>query len=403
MGVKVREKDKGSGVWWVFVNQDGRRRAHRVGDKKAANSVASELRHRIGAGEFRLITRGRSFEALAKEWLVQMPALRGIRLSTQENYRSFTTRHLLPYFGRLTVDSITAETITGFITAKLAPNGSAEGKLARPSLRTGLVVLRLILQKAVRARELDRNPMDELDRLPQQEAEQSVDPFTTEELGALVAAAQAIDPTAGALFRLWAQTGLRAGELSGLQWGDLDLERGTLTVQRTFSRGRLGPTKTGRWRTVSMLHPVADPVADWRPGATPESRSILTALRRLPVRPLDPAAFLFGANGAPITSGVLHRLWSRVVAKARVRYRVAEQLRHSFASTMLSRNAPLLYVQEAGGWRTASVMLRVYSRWMPGVDFTRAGNVAQPHPAATPAQPELEGQEERIALSHSRH
>jgi hypothetical protein len=32
---------------------------------------------------------------------------------------------------------------------------------------------------------------------------------------------------------------------------------------------------------------------------------------------------------------------------------------------MLSRNAPLLYVQQQGGWRSASVLLRVYARWMP--------------------------------------
>lgn len=44
---------------------------------------------------------------------------------------------------------------------------------------------------------------------------------------------------------------------------------------------------------------------------------------------------------------------------------VAAMLRHSFASTMLSRNAPLLYVQQQGGWRSAAVLLRVYARRMP--------------------------------------
>ncbi|PYN02525.1 MAG: hypothetical protein DME07_09805 [Candidatus Rokuibacteriota bacterium] len=41
-------------------------------------------------------------------------------------------------------------------------------------------------------------------------------------------------------------------------------------------------------------------------------------------------------------------------------HRSPEQLRHTFASTMLSRNAPLLYVQQQGGWRSASVLLRDY-------------------------------------------
>lgn len=61
----------------------------------------------------------------------------------------------------------------------------------------------------------------------------------------------------------------------------------------------------------------------------------------------------------------LHRKWRRVLAAGRVRYRAPEQLRHTFASTLLSRNAPLLYVQQQGGWRSAGVLLRVYARWMP--------------------------------------
>jgi integrase len=52
------------------------------------------------------------------------------------------------------------------------------------------------------------------------------------------------------------------------------------------------------------------------------------------------------------------------LAKARVRYRPAEQIRHTVASTLLSRGAPLLYARTVGGWRSANVLLRVYARWM---------------------------------------
>ncbi len=36
MGVQVREKDKGSGVYWIFINHHGQRKAKRVGDEKTA-------------------------------------------------------------------------------------------------------------------------------------------------------------------------------------------------------------------------------------------------------------------------------------------------------------------------------------------------------------------------------
>ena len=51
--------------------------------------------------------------------------------------------------------------------------------------------------------------------------------------------------------------------------------------------------------------------------------------------------------------------------RAGVRYRVPEMLRHTFASTLLSRNAPLLYVQKQGVWTSAAVVLHYYSAWMP--------------------------------------
>src|SRR5438132_1312811 len=59
------------------------------------------------------------------------------------------------------------------------------------------------------------------------------------------------------------------------------------------------------------------------------------------------------------------------------------QLRHTLASAMLSRNAPLLYVQQQDGWRRAAVLLRVYARWIP-LDFE---SVLAQQATATQAQP----------------
>lgn len=101
---------------------------------------------------------------------------------------------------------------------------------------------------------------------------------------------------------------------------------------------------------------MADETSDWRPGATEMARSIVRGIRQLTLRPLDdPEAFMFERARVPLSSMELHRRWRRVLQAAKVRYREPEQLRHTFASTLLSRNAPLLYVQGQGGWRSASV------------------------------------------------
>jgi integrase len=321
------------------------------------------------------------FRDVAEDWLGRYPLLNTLRTSTQENHRSFTEHHLVPFFGTMPVTAIRTATVEDFITLKLSPEGSLRfpGKpLSMPSLRTGLMALRLILQHAVIRRHIEANPMDMLRLKRRREVEdtEGIDPFTPAELQGIMAAAERQGQDLPALIQLWAQTGARAGEVCGLQWHDLDLERGTLLIRRTWSRGRIGPTKTGLSRTVALTHPVLDETLDWRPSATSGSQTILTRLRQLSVRPMDPEAFVFGVT-RPLPSWQLHREWRRVLALARVRYRPPEQLRHTFASTMLSRNAPLLYVQKQGGWRSAAVLLRVYARWMPQEHPT----APQEHPA----------------------
>jgi integrase len=98
MGVRVREKQRGSGVWWVFIKHHGKRTSKRVGDKRPAERVASEIRRQLAAGDFHLPTTGPAFRDVAAEWLERYPLVNALRQSTLENHRSFTDQHLVPYF-----------------------------------------------------------------------------------------------------------------------------------------------------------------------------------------------------------------------------------------------------------------------------------------------------------------
>lgn len=395
MGVKVRER---KGAWWLFVDHQGRRKARRVGvgkaGKKSAEQAAIQIQAKLAQGDASVLSPkpdrqvpATTFATLADEWLEKYPAVHAVAASTMENYRSFTRQHLVPFFGEMAVSAITADTIEDFIAAKRGSGGSVRftGKsLSDGSLRTGLLTLRLILQRAVRVKLIAGNPAKEVEWRGTPRIAQ-VDPFSGRELRQILTTAERLNADLATMLRLWAQSGMRAGEVCGLKWGDLDLERGAALVQRTWSRQRLGPTKTRQTRLVSFLHPVAgEDTAEWRPGATDGAWRALECLSGTKVRSLNPEAFVFGHGDRPMGSMELHRAWRRVLTAAKVRYRSPEQLRHTFASTMLSRNAPLLYVQQQGGWRSASVLLRVYARWMP----QEASLGAQGQPSATQPQPE---------------
>ena len=112
-------------------------------------------------------------------------------------------------------------------------------------------------------------------------------------------------------------------------------------------RSTTTPSAKTSTSTPSLVRPGrggsgAGDAAEWRPGATAAARVVLHGLRRLAVRSLEPEAFVFHRGGRPLSSMEVHRAWKRVLLAAQVRHRMPEQLRHTFASTMLSRNAPLL-------------------------------------------------------------
>ena len=54
-----------------------------------------------------------------------------------------------------------------------------------------------------------------------------------------------------ALWRLALMTGMRRGELLGLKWQDIDLDKGTLSVRRTLSRGKGGTWELGAPKTAA--------------------------------------------------------------------------------------------------------------------------------------------------------
>jgi integrase len=250
------------------------------------------------------------------------------------------------------------------------------------TLRAILLPLRLILQYAVRCRYIPANPIHEVEWKPERHHE-TVDPFTPVELRAILAAARELDGDLAVMLEVWMRTGARAGEVMGLQNHDIDPRAGTVLIRRTWTRYRLGPTKTGRERAVSFLHPVCEDTSEWRPQGN--GHALLAKLR---VRSTDPASFVFIRNGQPWGSKTLNIAWRRVLTKARVRYRPPEQLRHTFASMLLSRNAPLLYVQRCGGWRSASVLLGVYAQWMPqdGAQASAVGSTVAVNAAPGPTQ-----------------
>ena len=124
MAVKVRQW---KGAWWLDIVYHRQRKRKRVGvgpaGKKAAELAAIKIQARLAEGDTVPLApappSAPTFASIAEEWLRRYPALHAIRPGTLDNYRSFTERHLIPYFGELPITDITVDRIEDFIETLL--------------------------------------------------------------------------------------------------------------------------------------------------------------------------------------------------------------------------------------------------------------------------------------------
>jgi integrase len=178
------------------------------------------------------------------EWLRYVERDRGLRHSTVRGYRE-ELRRLVAEFGAATpLESITAEAITDY-TAGLIAAG-----LSDRTANKRLQQLGAIFKRAKRVYGVTHNPVEEIERRPERRSGDFdvLEPGEVERLGA-----HAANPQDSVLFTVAAFTGLRLGELLALRWGDIDWSLQLVHVRRSFTRGREGPPKSGKVRSVPLV------------------------------------------------------------------------------------------------------------------------------------------------------
>lgn len=266
---------------------------------------------------------------------------------TWNEYEKDARRHLMPNF---------SDTMLADLTRQQVKTWAAGTQLSRKRLNNILIPLRSMLSDAVDQDPplIPRNPLHgfELKRLRTVQQRDTVDPFTQEEIAAICAHS---DSEFADFVEFWCWTGPRMGEVIALLWPDIDWLRGTMRVARAMREGRVKVPKTQAGeRDVKLLPPA------------------IAALERQKARTYLAGAHIWRNtrtqepwNGdGPIRKTV----WQYALKRAGVRYRGPKQLRHTFASWMLSAGENPLWVAKQMGHKDWSMIVRVYGRWIPEVD-----------------------------------
>lgn len=305
---------------------------------------------------------------LEERWL---PALDSEELSpaTLVAYELHVGR-IVPLIGDLPLQRLTRNDIA-LMAAQLAREASPMTK--RPlsaATRAGLlVVLHRALDDAVEAGLLRSNPATKVRRPKVRRPEMHT--WSGVELAQFLQATR--EDRLGPLWHLLALTGLRRGEALGLQWGDVDLEHGRLSIQRQRAIAGYAvqerPPKTGKARVVSL------------------DADTMAVLRRQSQQQLEEAAAWRQAwlgdghvftreDGAPWHPDRVRVLFRRAVAASGAPRIRMHDLRHTWATLALRAGVHPKVVQERLGHANIRITMDTYSHVLPDMQESAAELVA---------------------------
>lgn len=353
-------------VRWSWYDANGKRKfkKERFRTEREAKAKKREVEDAVASGNLPDYAGGRQSVAhWGDGWLKYKKDL--LKSNTYRSYKAIWESSVKPKWGARRINAITIGDVQDWI-AELLQSGKKP-----PTIRHHVWVLGQVFAYAARSRAIAHNPVRDV-QLPTDRAVGRTphEPrfLTAEEVEAI--AVELAQPTHAALVRFMAWTGLRTGEVAGLNIGDVDLLRKTVTVRRTAYRiggaaWREDTPKSGKVRTVPLMPWVVDDLGDLlsiHPHATN------------PRAPLWPGAHVgghtHGAQGG-VSSGALDfsSRWDATTFR-RNRFRAAvvgagiegavrlHDLRHTYASLCASEGIPSAQVAKWMG-HASDVITRV--------------------------------------------
>ena len=218
-------------------------------------------------------------------------------------------------------------------------------ELTPKTVRNYIGTLHGILDIAVQYDVIQNNPAENID-LPQYNREE-MEPFAPQEVRRLIENA---DNWFRNFVAISFYTGVRPGELIGLMHMDIDLQRMTLSISRSVTKGVLSTPKT---KSGVREVPIFAPALPYIKAQMEEAKSL----------------YLFaGVNGKHLHGAdSMRRRWVELCEKAKVPYRKMYATRHTFITSMLkSGTVSILELAQMVGHANSESIIKNYARFIKG-------------------------------------
>jgi integrase len=250
-------------AWIVdYTDQDGDRHIETFPRKKDADAHHDTVKVDVRKGVHTAPSKSITVAEAAERWIRRVEA-DGRERTTVRQYRQHVNLHIMPRIGRLKLAHLTPKKVEDFRDDLLKPK--SEGGLSRPLARKVLTSLKSLLKVAKSAHvavdvSIGRGKRGE------RKLEVGVDIPTSEEIRRLLHAAAEAGIRPRTLLVTAISSGLRASELRGLRWRDIDLKQGKLHVRQRADRYNvIGPPKSeASVRTIDLGPRALNALKEWK-------------------------------------------------------------------------------------------------------------------------------------------
>jgi integrase len=295
-------------------------------------------------------------DELCGDWLA---SLHNARATTVNAYR-FSLAPLRERHGGLSVQKLTRPDLDRLLM-DLRDGGTktAKGRARRPwsarSLNKAVDAWRVMLAYGVERRELSHNVAASMRKVPRVRREMAT--YTPDEIRRVLRVAD--KDRNGHLWYL-ALSGLRRGEVAGLRWSDVDLDGGTISIERNRVQAGAGTVVENAPKTASSRRTL--PLDDGLVGVLRRA-SARYAQERLALGAAHRDSGYVAVNeaGEPYTPDTLTRMWRKLALAAGVRPIRLHDARHSCGTALHLRGVPLAVIAKWLGHADASVTARIYA------------------------------------------
>lgn len=289
-----------------------------------------------------------TLEAFSRQWLTDYAEL-NMRPSTHQYYEHLLRLHAWPHIGAVKMSELRPSHIQRVLA--VAQRGGKSPKTVKHIHAT----MRRVLAQAVKWGLLQRNPASLVDtpRVPRKE----IQVWSAEQAQTFLDAVQAhwLHP----FFHLALATGMRRGELIGLQWRDVDWTAGTVSVRRSAVANR-GKTVLQEPKTAAGTRTIT--VGERALAVLREHRTAMHRQHGLGILQVFPSEI-----GTLLPTTTPRRVMARHIKTTGLPHIPLHGLRHTHATLLLVAGIHPKVVSERLGHSSVQITLDTYSHLLPNL------------------------------------